>query len=199
MAAVSGWNESAVYAAACSADGFPLLWLASSMPVRHANLHLAAGAVAQRVFSSRGVNGIDGTIASFLGACRAAAQRGLCLVGDIAMLHDLNSLALADGSCGAVVVVNNGGGAIFDALPVAQVTGYRRLVRTDHDYDFAHAAAQFRLPYRRCADPDQLRAALDEAHHAEAMLLIECDLRGLDGIAEHRRILQAMRAAADAA
>lgn len=198
-AAVAGWNEPAAYAAACAADGFPLLWLASSMPVRHANLHLAPGAAAQRVLSSRGVNGIDGTVASFLGACRGAAVRGLCLVGDLALLHDLNSLALAGGTRGAIVAVNNGGGAIFDALPVAQVPGYRRLVRTDHDLDFAHAAAQFRLPYRRCADPDALRAALDEAHRADAMLLIECDLRGLDGIAEHRRILQAMRAAADAA
>lgn len=196
LAAIAGWNEPAAYAAACAADGFPLLWLASSMPVRHANLHLAPGHVAQHVLSNRGVNGIDGTVASFLGACAASGRRGLCLVGDLALLHDLNSLALAGASSGAIVCINNGGGGIFDALPVAQVPGYRRLVRTDHDLDFAHAAALFRLPYRLCRDQAALRAALDEAVHGEGMRLVECDVRGLDAIAEHRRILAAMRTAA---
>lgn len=197
-AVLADWNEPAVYAAACAADGFAHLWLASSMPVRHANLHLAPGGTAQRVLSSRGVNGIDGTVASFLGACHASGRRGLCLIGDLAMLHDLNSLAAAGPARGAVVVVNNGGGAIFDALPVSQVAGYRRLIRADHDLDFAHAAAQFRLPYRRCADPAGLDVALDEAVRIDGLLVIECDLRGSDGIAEHRRVLQAMRQAADA-
>lgn len=192
-AAGQGFSEPAVYHAACSAGGFDRLWLASSMPVRHANLHLAPAATPQRVLSNRGVNGIDGTVASFLGACRAGGGRGLCLVGDLALLHDLNSLALAAGSRGAVLVANNGGGAIFDALPVARLPGYRGLVRADHGWDFAHAAAQFALPYRRCADPAALASALAEAAVADAMLLIECDLRGRDGIADHRAVLAAMR------
>jgi 2-succinyl-5-enolpyruvyl-6-hydroxy-3-cyclohexene-1-carboxylate synthase len=196
VAALAGWDEPAIFATALAEHGFPLLWLASSMPVRHANLHLAPGPAAQRVLSNRGVNGIDGTVASFLGSCLATSCRGLCLLGDLALLHDLNSLAAAGPARGAILVVNNGGGAIFDFLPVAQVPGYRRLVRADHDLDFAHAAAQFRLPYRRCADMTALRAALGEAQEADALLLIECDLRGVDGVAAHRQVLQGMRAAA---
>jgi 2-succinyl-5-enolpyruvyl-6-hydroxy-3-cyclohexene-1-carboxylate synthase len=134
------------------------------------------------VLCNRGLNGIDGTIASFLGASRG--RRGICLVGDLACLHDLNSLALSGGE-GAIVVLNNGGGAIFDFLPVAQVAGYRQLVRTDHELDFAHAAAQFRLPYARCADAASLVAAL----RRPGLSLIECDLRGSDGVAAHRAAL----------
>jgi 2-succinyl-5-enolpyruvyl-6-hydroxy-3-cyclohexene-1-carboxylate synthase len=179
LPAVSGWNATAATAIACSAEA-DLLWLASSMPVRDANLVLPPGG--RRVLCNRGLNGIDGTIASFLGASRG--RRGICLVGDLACLHDLNSLALSGGE-GAIVVLNNGGGAIFDFLPVAQVAGYRQLVRTDHELDFAHAAAQFRLPYARCADAASLVAAL----RRPGLSLIECDLRGSDGVAAHRAAL----------
>ena len=83
------------------------------------------------------------------------------------------------------IVLNNGGGAIFDFLPVAQVAGYRQLVRTDHELDFAHAAAQFRLPYRHCADVDALAAAV----RLPGLTLVECALRGSDGVAAHRAAL----------
>ena len=176
----SGWNATAATVVVCAAP-CDLLWLASSMPVRDANLVLPPGE--RRVLCNRGLNGIDGTIASFLGACRG--RRGLCLVGDLACLHDLNSLALTDGAAGAIVVLNNGGGGIFDFLPVSQVEGYRQLVRTDHDFDFAHAAAQFRVPYARCGNAAALSAALQRP----GLGLIECDLRGSDGVGAHRTAL----------
>lgn len=185
---VAGWNATAATALVCQAAGFDLLWLASSMPIRDANLVLAPGPQSQRVLANRGVNGIDGTMASFLGACRAGG-RGLALIGDLSMLHDLNSLGLADGLQGAVVVLNNGGGAIFDALPVAQVPGYRQLIRTDHAREFSHAAALFGMPYVRCAGPRTLAEALACAAAQTLMSLIECDLRGIDGISAHRAAL----------
>ncbi len=188
MPTSAGWNATAASAQVCNAGGFALLWLASSMPIRDANLVLAPSAQAQRVLANRGVNGIDGTIASFLGACRVGG-RGIALVGDLSLLHDLNSLAVAGGTSGAIVVLNNGGGAIFDALPVAQVAGYRRLVRTDHQLEFSHAAAMFGLPYRRCTDGATLASALAEATTSATMLLVECALQGSDGIAAHRLAL----------
>jgi 2-succinyl-5-enolpyruvyl-6-hydroxy-3-cyclohexene-1-carboxylate synthase len=190
---VAGWDATAASAAVCAHPAFPLLWLASSMPVRDANLTLMPRPAAQRVLCNRGVNGIDGTIASFIGAVAVASGPGACLIGDLAALHDLNSLALAPLARGAVVVLNNRGGAIFDALPVAQVPGYRRLIRTDHAFGFAHAAAQFGLPYRRCASPADLTAALDAAAGDARLWLIECDLGDSDGVAAHRRLLAAMR------
>lgn len=189
----AGWDATAATALACAHRGFGLLWLASSMPVRDANLCLAPRQEPQLVLCNRGVNGIDGTIASFIGAAAHAARPGLCLIGDLAALHDLNSLALAPLARGAVVVLNNRGGAIFDALPVAQVPGYRRLVRTGHDLDFAHAAGQFGLPYRRCTDQSGLGEALDVAATGDRLMLIECDLGDSDGIAAHRRLVAMMR------
>jgi 2-succinyl-5-enolpyruvyl-6-hydroxy-3-cyclohexene-1-carboxylate synthase len=101
---------------------------ASSMPIRQVDAFAAARSGSLDVLASRGVNGIDGTLATFLGAMLARRQRGktapgLALVGDLAFLHDLDGL-LTWGQLGAelaatVVVVDNGGGRIFDWLPIA--------------------------------------------------------------------------------
>ncbi|MEZ4566034.1 MAG: hypothetical protein R2860_03410 [Desulfobacterales bacterium] len=44
------------------------------------------------------------------------------MIGDVSMLHDLNSLALPGTVPGQVigVIVNNQGGRIFDRLPVQE-------------------------------------------------------------------------------
>ena len=56
--------------------------------------------------------------------------------------------------------------------------------------DFAHAAAQFGLDYRRVADRSDLMGILDSPDHDGRPLVIECDVRGLDGVERHRRLLR---------
>jgi 2-succinyl-5-enolpyruvyl-6-hydroxy-3-cyclohexene-1-carboxylate synthase len=185
------WGESVAAHGAVNHAGFASLHLASSMAIRHANLHLLARPHLASVHANRGVNGIDGTIATFIGE-QVAGGGGLLLIGDLATLHDLPALAAAHRlrAC-AVVVLNNDGGGIFDYLAVAQVPGYERLVRTPHGLGFAQVAAQFGLAYRRVADAAALAAALDEAQDADGCLLVECALAGLDAVAQHRRVLRA--------
>jgi 2-succinyl-5-enolpyruvyl-6-hydroxy-3-cyclohexene-1-carboxylate synthase len=161
--------------------------VASSMPVRHANLH-ARGPVA----CNRGVNGIDGTIGTYIGATLAAGgASGLLLCGDLAFLHDLPALAAAPAlRRSALVVLNNQGGGIFDFLPVARVPEYQRWVRTPHRLDFAHAAAQFGLGYDLVADRAALGAALDRAAAEDRPRVIECAVGGSDTVARHRALLR---------
>jgi 2-succinyl-5-enolpyruvyl-6-hydroxy-3-cyclohexene-1-carboxylate synthase len=173
--------------------GFDLLWLASSMAVRYANLHLAPRPAAQAVLGNRGLNGIDGTIAAFLGACRATGGRGLCLIGDLALLHDATALTAAAGVRGAVVLLDDGGGAIFDFLPVAGQPDYRRLVRAEHAHDVAAIAGACGVPVVRCRSLVELDAALSVAAAGDRLHLIACDLRGGDAVAAHRAVLAAMR------
>jgi 2-succinyl-5-enolpyruvyl-6-hydroxy-3-cyclohexene-1-carboxylate synthase len=75
-----------------------------------------------RVVSQRGANGIDGMIAGAAGAADASAAPTLLLVGDVSFAHDVGGLAATRGLRAplAVVVIDNGGGRIFDALPVAR-------------------------------------------------------------------------------
>ena len=106
-------------------DGEPsLLWVASSMPVRHVDVVLGVG-LTMTIVANRGANGIDGTIASAVGAAMARSERVTVLLGDLAFLHDIGSLTTANelGVDLTIVVVDNRGAAIFAMLPVADQPG----------------------------------------------------------------------------
>lgn len=78
-----------------------------------------------RLLANRGTNGIDGSIATVLGI--AAAGRSmpmLAMIGDMAFAHDVGSLQLAHDLDITLVVLNNGGGAIFDYLATAGTPEY---------------------------------------------------------------------------
>jgi 2-succinyl-5-enolpyruvyl-6-hydroxy-3-cyclohexene-1-carboxylate synthase len=187
--AALGWSESLAVHRALHQPGFAFVHLASSMAIRHANLHLPP--TSRAVHSNRGVNGIDGTLGTFLGLARGHGARGLLLIGDLAFLHDLPALAAAGLGRGAIVLLNNGGGGIFDFLPVAQVPGYRQLIRTSHERTFGAAADLFGLVYHACRQESELAAALDAASHGDGLHLIECHLSGLDPVIQHRALIRA--------
>lgn len=82
-----------------------------------------------RLLANRGTNGIDGSIASLLGVAAAdRSQPVVAMIGDMAFAHDVGSLQLAHDLDVTVVVLNNGGGAIFDYLPTAGIDEYNDFV-----------------------------------------------------------------------
>ena len=168
-----------------------MIHLASSMAVRHANLHLLSSTTP--IYANRGVNGIDGTLGTFIGLATAhVATPGLVLLGDLAFIHDLPALAaigLVAG--GAIVVLNNGGGGIFDHLPVATVPDYQRWVRTTHTRTFGGAAELFGLVYHACRSAADLTAALTAATVRGRVHVIECMLQDGDAVAQHRSLIAA--------
>ena len=112
------------------------------------------------VLANRGLNGIDGTLSSALGAAQAYDQTYF-LTGDLTLLHDLNALALQNEFAlrakeGAripnviVILFNNGGGGIFDMLPQRSDAPYfERLFLTPQSVDFQAASAAFNVLYQR--------------------------------------------------
>ncbi|MEL6901061.1 MAG: 2-succinyl-5-enolpyruvyl-6-hydroxy-3-cyclohexene-1-carboxylic-acid synthase [Cyanobacteria bacterium J06606_4] len=97
------------------------LFIANSMPVRDVEYFWPPGNRRVRPVFSRGANGIDGTLSTAMGMAHRNVPAVL-LTGDLAFLHDTNGLLNAAQLVGhlTVVVVNNGGGGIFEMLPVAQ-------------------------------------------------------------------------------
>lgn len=90
----------------------------SSTPAQAVNLQVST-CDAHRVFTNRGLSGIDGTIASAWGAALARRQPMRLVFGDVSFFHDLG--ALCHGSAEEVpnlqvIVINNGGGRIFGGL-----------------------------------------------------------------------------------
>jgi 2-succinyl-5-enolpyruvyl-6-hydroxy-3-cyclohexene-1-carboxylate synthase len=140
------------------------LFSGSSLPVRHLDQFARPQPHALRIFSNRGASGIDGTIASAVGALRGLpAPAALTLVlGDLALLHDLNSLLAVRnyGSGMTIVVINNDGGGIFQRLPIAAFDPlYTQLFRTPHGLHFESAARLFDLSYTQVDSYAALRQA----------------------------------------
>lgn len=104
------------------------LFVASSMPVRDIETFWPVRADPPRVLCNRGANGIDGTVASAFGAAATGTGPVVLLIGDVALAHDLGSLLCAKrlGLGLTIVLVDNGGGGIFDFLPVSRARLARR-------------------------------------------------------------------------
>jgi 2-succinyl-5-enolpyruvyl-6-hydroxy-3-cyclohexene-1-carboxylate synthase len=99
-----------------------ILVVGNSLPIRVID-HVARGgeAPARDVITQRGACGIDGLVAGAAGATWSG-RPVVAIVGDVSFAHDLGGVAAAARVARAplvVVVVDNGGGRIFDALPVA--------------------------------------------------------------------------------
>ncbi|MEO6029622.1 MAG: 2-succinyl-5-enolpyruvyl-6-hydroxy-3-cyclohexene-1-carboxylic-acid synthase, partial [Candidatus Binatia bacterium] len=101
-------------------DGMAL-HVGNSLPVRALDTFVGGSAVAVTVACNRGANGIDGVVATALGAAAVRAAPTVLVVGDLSFLHDLGALQIAarHGVSLLVIVVNNDGGGIFSFLPPA--------------------------------------------------------------------------------
>lgn len=97
------------------------LFIANSMPVRDVEYFWRPNNRRIQPAFSRGANGIDGTLSTAMGLAHRHRPTVL-LTGDLAFLHDTNGLLNARQLKGhlTVVVINNGGGGIFEMLPISQ-------------------------------------------------------------------------------
>ncbi len=95
-----------------------LLFLGNSLPIREWDLAASNEARDYRIHASRGLNGIDGQVSTFLGLCDSK-QDNWALLGDLTTLHDLSGfwiLPQLPAISASIAVINNGGGKIFERL-----------------------------------------------------------------------------------
>jgi 2-succinyl-5-enolpyruvyl-6-hydroxy-3-cyclohexene-1-carboxylate synthase len=147
--------------------------VASSMPVRDLESFLPAIDRPLRFLANRGANGIDGVVSSGLGAAAVAPGRTFVLLGDLALYHDMNGLLACRrlGVEATFVVLNNGGGGIFDFLPIAKHRdGYEELFGTPSGLDPEKVASLYGLPFRRVVSHGELDAALEGPGVVEVVL-----------------------------
>jgi 2-succinyl-5-enolpyruvyl-6-hydroxy-3-cyclohexene-1-carboxylate synthase len=99
-----------------------VVWVSSSMPIRDVEACFPQSPKRLRFLANRGANGIDGVVSSALGAAIATGLPTWVLIGDLALQHDAGGLLAARrrGVELKIVCINNGGGGIFDFLPVAE-------------------------------------------------------------------------------
>ena len=164
-----------------------LLAVGNSLPIRHLDRFVLGGRAELRVLSQRGVNGIDGAIAGIAGAALAGGGPAALFAGDVTLAHDLGSLAIAARlrSPLALVVLDNGGGRIFEQLPLGRAglsEAELALFTTPPAIDFAAAASAFGVGYALAEDARSLETALERALSDDRATLVHARVPP-DGVA----------------
>ena len=186
------------------------LFLSNSMPVRDAELFLypsghvsSKSGVLKDIGVNRGASGIDGIIASAAGFSESSQRPTTLLIGDVASLHDINSLhgikSPKDSTpCQktyplTTIVINNDGGGIFSFLPVSKhgndVSFDEFFGTPTNNFSFEKGAEAFGIPYERATSPASLTQAYQRSLASGKSSLIEAVVAGReDNVAVHRAI-----------
>jgi len=179
------------------------LFVASSMPVRDIESFWPIRADPPRVLSNRGANGIDGTVSAAFGAAAHGPGPVLLLTGDVGLAHDVGGLLAARrlGLALTIVLLDNGGGAIFDFLPISRAQlaragdRYTEHIATPTGLHFARAAALYGLGHERVSDLAGFRAALERALERRDSSIIEVPGDRAANVEVHERVWEAVAAA----
>lgn len=177
------------------------LFLSNSMPVREMDMYAFEGGGPQVIGGNRGASGIDGILASACGFGYGLGQGVTLLIGDLAALHDLNSLGLVKslGKPIIIVVINNNGGGIFSFLPIARNPGaediFDRYFGTPHDLEFPGAARMFGLEYESPHTMKDFREVFKAALNSGKSYIIEVRTSRRENLNLHERLQEKIKTA----
>jgi 2-succinyl-5-enolpyruvyl-6-hydroxy-3-cyclohexene-1-carboxylate synthase len=174
-------------------DGCQLV-LGNSLPIREVDAYVPSGARNLYVLSQRGANGIDGLISGAAGAASLHSQPTVLLLGDVSFMHDLGGLAVAREARGplVIVVIDNGGGRIFEQLPIfaelEQHSDASRFWLTPPDAQLSHAAALFGYRYAQVSERAGIAPALSEAMTHPGVSVLQLMVEGSSARESERRV-----------
>ena len=171
------------------------LVLSSSMPIRDVEW-FAAPRDGVKVFANRGVNGIDGVVSTAVGVALASRKPTALMIGDVAMMHDINGLInVTDrGIDLRIVIIDNNGGGIFSFLPQASSLDkerFEQLFGTPHNTDFVSLLAGHRVDCVVAETRSQFNAAIERSGLSAVLVRTRRD----DNVVEHARINAAVASA----
>jgi len=152
------------------------LFLGSSLPIRDFDMFAVSDGPEISIASNRGASGIDGSISSAIGFVMGSNKGGTALIGDIAMLHDINSLALIKRSQKpiVIVVINNKGGGIFSFLPISRYDDiFEKYFANPHNFNFINIAKMFGFDYHFPDSPNDFVNIYKKAQRASRSSIIE--------------------------
>ena len=154
------------------------IFAGNSMPVRDVDSFLASDGKPLVVASNRGANGIDGVVSSALGHAAAGDGPVALLIGDVSLFHDLNGLwaGMRHGIDLTVVLINNGGSAIFHYLPqAAHEHVFEEWFATPSDIDFAAAARAYGAGHCVLDDWGELEGAFADSGQGVRIVEVRTD------------------------
>lgn len=172
------------------------VFLGSSLPVRDVDWFWPA-APGIRFFGNRGASGIDGLVSTGLGVAAASPNPTVLLLGDLSLYHDMNGLwAVRRHRVRAtIVLLDNGGGGIFEFLPPARLRDvFEEVFATPLGLDFAPVAELYGLRYSLVESAAELEPALAASIGGDPAL-VHLRFTRAESVAAHRAAWDAVAAA----
>ncbi len=182
----------------CASLPHGTMFYGSSMPIRDADFLAIAPPKGWAVGSNRGASGIDGLVATAAGHAVATAEPVVAFIGDVSMLHDLNSLQLASEVRTPLifVVLNNDGGGIFRYLPIAKHKDvFDRCFVTPHGRSFAPLAQAWGIAQSAPSNRKALASAMRSALRRGGATVIEVSCTSASSEKVRESVATAARAA----
>lgn len=156
-------------------------FFASSLSIRYADSLFFPKEKTGPIYGNRGTSGIDGTIATAIGIARGLKTRVLAVLGDLAFLHDLNSLAILEQDPLPItfLILNNEGGGIFHFLPVAEKKEqFEKFFETKHNFSMRSFAKAFNIDYQCPKTQLEYLDTLEEFTKVETPNILEVKSNG---------------------
>ncbi|NBC46558.1 MAG: 2-succinyl-5-enolpyruvyl-6-hydroxy-3-cyclohexene-1-carboxylic-acid synthase [Gammaproteobacteria bacterium] len=150
------------------------LFCGNSMPIRQLDTWWRGGDAQVALLGNRGASGIDGYLSTLAGLS-AAGLHCWGLTGDLSFCHDLSGLLLAARLDRPLLVLNNGGGHIFDYLPQNGLPDFERLWQTPQRVSIGAVAAFAGLQHRQVGDVIGLEQALADLGLGPAVIEVWVD------------------------
>ena len=166
------------------------LFVGNSMPIRDVDSFFLTNSKSIKILANRGVNGIDGTISTALGASLYSKPLYL-LIGDLTFFHDLNGLLPAKlyQLDITIILVNNNGGGIFSFLPQAEhPKNFEQLFGTPLNLEFEHVVRMYGGQFTTVTDLQGFQAAMAESRTTSGLNVIEVVTDREKNTAEHHEI-----------
>lgn len=186
------WTEAHVARTiGASANGAAVV-ASSSMPIRDLDTFVSSRQPLD-AWSNRGINGVDGVVATAIGVARARpSERVIVHIGDVALLHDIGSVldAVRQRIPLTIVVPNNNGGGIFSFLPIRDVmpeSSFQALFHTPHDTNF-DALGGFEGVHHEVVTPATLAGRLADTASADEVTILEARVSILDHVRLHANV-----------
>jgi 2-succinyl-5-enolpyruvyl-6-hydroxy-3-cyclohexene-1-carboxylate synthase len=188
------------------------LHVSASLPLRDVEIFLPGPAPALELSFNRGLNGIDGVVSAAAGVAWGRRvphleppTRQVLLIGDVAFAHDLSGLVAAARLRVpfVIVLVDNGGGAIFGELPLAKGEhgdgeAFRRHFTTAPGLDVEALCRGVGALYAAPTDLAGFRRAIADALTTAGPAVVHVRVDGDESRRKRRRVIEEMATAAEA-
>ncbi len=177
------------------------LMISNSLPARDFD-YFAEYKNKVKIFNNRGVSGIDGIISTAAGVSAQSDKPSFLIIGDLAFYHDISGLlALKKYSIPLVIVlINNGGGGIFDTLPIAKEPdiAYEECFKTPINLDFKSIVKGFGGNYKLVATASAFSKEIKSAQKKENFSVIEIIVNSKESLNQKEKFWNVLTAQIEA-